>query len=95
MSSSIGTRVRSSPLQLQDVHPEPVTDENDDKNIWLFDLQSDPLEAVDVSGTHTDLVKMLLDKLAAYNKTAVPVQFPPYDPNSAPDKHNGVWMPWL
>lgn len=65
------------------------------KNMWLFDIDKDPLEAVELSEKYPGIVKLLLDKLLAYNSTAVPVIYPPFDPNSLPSKHGGVWGPWL
>ena len=69
--------------------------EDDDKNIWLFDINADPTEHNDLSDKYPSVVKELLDKLAAYNKTAVPCRFPEDDPRADPRLHGGAWVPWL
>lgn len=40
-------------------------------------------------------MKDLLDRLAAYNLTAVPPNFPRIDPAAAPKRNNGSWSPWV
>uniref|UniRef100_H2ZZ33 Arylsulfatase family member J n=1 Tax=Latimeria chalumnae TaxID=7897 RepID=H2ZZ33_LATCH len=64
------------------------------KSIWLFNITADPYERVDLSGKYPEVVKRLLLKLAHYNKTAVPVRYPPKDPRSNPRLNGGVWGPW-
>ena len=83
------------------VPPPHVTADTDDtlrfvpkKNVWLFDVAADPWERHDLSDKRPDIVKSLLERLAFYNSTAVPVRYPPMDPNSYPSKHGGVWSPW-
>ena len=68
---------------------------NDGKNIWLFNIAEDPLETTDLSSKKPFLVRFLLDKLAVYNETAVPAVYPPFDPESDPAKHGGIWYPWV
>ena len=64
------------------------------KNIWLFNIKADPNEHSDLSGSHPDIVKMMLDKLAGYQATAVPCRFPPKDKKANPKFHGGYWGPW-
>uniref|UniRef100_H2YTS8 Sulfatase N-terminal domain-containing protein n=1 Tax=Ciona savignyi TaxID=51511 RepID=H2YTS8_CIOSA len=60
-------------------------------SVQLYHIASDPEERTNLVDKYPDVVGMLLEKLAAYNKTAVPVRFPPDDPQSNPDLHGGVW----
>ena len=69
--------------------PDPET-----KNLWLFDLEKDPFEREDVSASNPAVVNLLLERLAYYNSTALPPHYPPEDPQAAPDKHGGWWVPW-
>ena len=65
-----------------------------DKNVFLYDIPSDPYELVDLSDKYPDVVQRLLKKLEEYDKTSVPVVFPKEDPASRPSLHNGAWVPW-
>ena len=77
------------------VPPCPALHEPHAKNLWLFDIGNDPEEWYDISGKHGDIVRTMLQKLADYNATAVPVLFPDGpDPNSFPSVHGGIWAPW-
>ena len=64
------------------------------QNIWLFNITADPTEHKDLSETHPEIVKQLLDRLAYYNSTAVPCIYPKRDPQSNPKLHGGAWVPW-
>ena len=64
------------------------------QNLWLFNIENDPNEHNDLSASRQDVVLKLLDRLAFYNSTAVPVRYPPYDPKANPKYHGGVWLPW-
>ncbi|KAG9480254.1 hypothetical protein GDO78_011976 [Eleutherodactylus coqui] len=64
------------------------------KSLWLFNISSDPYERIDLSEKHPDVVKQLLRRLAQFNKSAVPVRYPPKDPRSNPKLNGGVWGPW-
>ena len=66
-----------------------------EKNVWLFDIENDPSERKDLSDSNPKIVRFLLDRLAYYNSTAVPVRFPDLDPQADPAKHGGVWGPWV
>lgn len=65
------------------------------KNLWLFNITNDPLESRDMSADEPGVVSMLLDKLAGYNAAAVPVNWPDVDGEADPNKHGGVWEPWI
>lgn len=61
---------------------------------WLFNITADPDERDDLSLKHPEHVQELMSRLEAYNKTAVPVRFPPPDPQANPALHNDAWVPW-
>ncbi|XP_066271866.1 arylsulfatase B-like [Branchiostoma lanceolatum] len=64
------------------------------KHLWLFNIREDPEERTDLSEKHPRVVQELLEKLAAYNRTAVPVFYPSFDPQANPALHNDMWGPW-
>ncbi|XP_034039453.1 arylsulfatase I-like isoform X2 [Thalassophryne amazonica] len=64
------------------------------KNVWLFNITDDPCERRDLADQRPDVVQQLLARLAHYNQTAVPVYFPPDDPQANPSRHGGAWVPW-
>ena len=70
--------------------PDPAS-----KNIWLFDISSDPYEKTDLFETHQDIAVDMLNRLAQYQSTAVPPRYPLVDPFCAPVDTNDVWGPWL
>lgn len=74
------------------IPPRPIPLE---RLVRLFDIEKDPTEEHDVSDDHLDVVEFLLDRLVYWNSTQVPINFPPVDPMSSPDYHNGYWKPWL
>uniref|UniRef100_F6TZG1 Sulfatase N-terminal domain-containing protein n=1 Tax=Ciona intestinalis TaxID=7719 RepID=F6TZG1_CIOIN len=65
------------------------------KSVQLYNIVNDPYEQVEVSDLYPSVVNDLLSKLAAYNATAVPVNYPPSDPTSDPSLHGGFWGPWV
>ena len=67
---------------------------SDTQNVWLFDITKDPLEKEDLSQKYPSVVRTLLQRLAYYNSTAVPVRYPAEDPDADPAKHGGIWGPW-
>ena len=69
--------------------PDPAS-----KNIWLFDISSDPYEKTDLFETHQDIAVDMLNRLAKYRSTAVTPSFPKMDPRCSPKNKNGVWGPW-
>ncbi|XP_073496043.1 arylsulfatase J [Phyllobates terribilis] len=74
-------------------HNERVSPTNG-KSLWLFNITADPFERIDLSEKYPDVVKQLLRRLAQFNKSAVPVRYPPKDPRSNPKLNGGVWGPW-
>ncbi|XP_045687216.1 arylsulfatase J [Phyllostomus hastatus] len=64
------------------------------QSVWLFNITADPYERVDLSGRYPGVVRQLLRRLSRFNKTAVPVRYPPGDPRSNPQLNGGVWGPW-
>ena len=69
--------------------PDPKT-----KNIWLFDISKDPNEKTDLFERHKDVAVSMLNKLAEYQATSVPVRYPKADLHCNPKLHNGFWGPW-
>jgi len=65
------------------------------KNIWLFDISSDPYEKTDLFETHQDIAVDMLNRLAKYQSTAVPPRYPLFDESCLPEDINDVWGPWL
>jgi len=66
-----------------------------DQNMWLFNIKQDPNEHNDLSKSRPDTVKILLERLSAYNATAVPCRYPNSDPNSYPRHNGGAYVPWM
>jgi len=65
------------------------------KLVQLFNIRDDPYERNEVSEQYPEIVDLLLAKLAAYNATAVPVNFPAEDHRADPKLLGGYWGPWL
>ena len=72
--------------------PDP---DPESKNVWLFDISKDPTEKTDLFDSHRDIAVDMLNKLAEYQATALPVRYPPNDLRCNPRYHNGFWGPWL
>ena len=72
---------------------DPGIQQYDVKLVQLFNIKKDPEERVEVSDLYPEIVDELLTKLAEYNATAVPVNYPADDPNS--DPQGGFWQPWM
>ena len=66
----------------------------DTKNVWLFNILKDPNERQDLSETEPDKLREMLDKLAQYQKTAVPCRYPDNDRRADPKYLGGFWGPW-
>ena len=64
------------------------------QNVYLFNIAQDPEERHDLSQSMPDMVQKLLIRLAKWNSTAVPVNFPPVDRRCDPALRGGVWGPW-
>ena len=65
-----------------------------DSGMWLFNITADPDERNDLSLIYPDKVAELMSRLEVYNKTAVPVRYPPPDPRANPALHGNAWVPW-
>ncbi|XP_078593183.1 arylsulfatase B-like [Branchiostoma floridae x Branchiostoma japonicum] len=65
------------------------------KHLWLFNIRNDPQERSDLSDRYPDVVQELLQKLATYNKTALPPFWPSRDPRANPALHGDLFGPWL
>ncbi|XP_077988816.1 arylsulfatase B-like [Glandiceps talaboti] len=72
------------------IHPH----EKPGKKLWLFNIKKDPDEKTDLSESEVEKVNELLERLEAYQNTAVPTVYPLFDPKSNPKLHGGVWGPW-
>ncbi|GFO45149.1 arylsulfatase b-like [Plakobranchus ocellatus] len=66
----------------------------DVKNLWLFNIRTDPTERHDLSTDMPELVEDLLRRISGYNATALPPVYPPSDPKCDPKLHGGFWGPW-
>ena len=61
----------------------------------LFNIVKDPCEYNNVADLYPDIVAGLMQRLAAYNATAVPPRNKPSDPQGYPIHHGGIWKPWI
>jgi len=65
------------------------------KNVWLYDMQSDKSEKFDRSGQKPWIVNRLLTQLAdLYDEQVMPQRREASD-KANPKHHGGVWMPWM
>jgi len=70
-------------------HPQHNT------TVLLFDLETDPTESHNLAHDYPEVVKFLLERLAFYNASAVPPNFPKRaDPAANPARWNFTWTPW-
>ena len=65
-----------------------------EKNVWLFNITSDPNEHNDLSDKLPGVVHSLLSHLLQINNTAVPPRYPKNDKRSDPGLRLDVWGPW-
>ncbi|KAK0140889.1 Arylsulfatase B [Merluccius polli] len=63
------------------------------KSVMLFDVDRDPEERSEVSDHFPSVVEFLLSRLNHYQKSALPIVFPPNDPRCDPGP-TGAWGPW-
>ena len=61
----------------------------------LFDISKDPCEYNNIADEYPQMVEQLLERVKAYNATAVPFRGKPEDPKGLPLYHNGAWDPWI
>ncbi|KAG7202809.1 hypothetical protein KM043_009967 [Ampulex compressa] len=64
-------------------------------NECLFDVYKDPCETTDVSTIYPEIVTKLSAFIESYRMVMMNQTNAPLDPAGAPERHNGVWMPWL
>ncbi len=82
-------------MHISGFHYEPPPGVLEGKNIFLYNLHSDPNEEQELSAQHKDVVINLLRHLAEYHRTAVaPQQYTVDYEGANPSKHGGAWMPW-
>merc|ERR1712137_687140 len=70
----------------------------DGKQVWLFDLSSDPRELNNLATTRKDVVRSLQSRLAELSDEAkgyMPAQMNVPHARSLPILHNGSWAPYL
>ena len=79
------------PVDHSQIIPSP---DDNNKNVWLFNIRDDPEETTDLSTAEPDIVKELLERLHYYNTTAVPCNYPAPDKKGEP-VHGGYWGPWI
>ncbi|GAV06245.1 hypothetical protein RvY_16266 [Ramazzottius varieornatus] len=60
----------------------------------LFDVVVDPCERNNIAADNPDVVELMMEKLLAYNSTALPSMFLPNDPRAHPGLHGGLMASW-
>ena len=63
-------------------------------NVWLYNLEKDPLEKHNQFFAEPEIVRDLLKRLKTYSKTAVPPQNSQYDKNWSPKWNYRFALPW-
>jgi arylsulfatase A-like enzyme len=61
----------------------------------LFDIRNDPCELNNIADSYPSMLKLLQDKLHAYNATSIKEVNQPFDPKADPKFFDGMWAPWL
>ena len=61
----------------------------------LFNIAKDPCEYYNIAEDNQILVKQMLDRLEAYNRTMIAPGNQPEDPKGNPRFHNDTWVPWI
>merc|ERR1712048_1361858 len=67
------------------------------RSVWLFNLDEDPTERVNVAHDHPDIVAAMQNRLAELADPSngfLAVQDNTPDPKALPIFHHGVWAPW-
>ena len=71
-------------------NPDPPT-----KNVWLFNIASDPTETTDLSDQNVDKVNELLQRLSYYQQNVMTAcRYPRMDLLANPASFNGNFYPW-
>ena len=79
-----------------------------DKGPWLFDVEADPSERINLRDTDPVTLKEMQEALARFSKSQVPLRYPHADPTAQPVvvpglnictegmcREVGVWQPWV
>ena len=66
-----------------------------DQNVYLFNIVNDAEERHDLSQSEPEIVDKMLQRLAMWKSSAVPVKHPPVDHRCNPALRGGVWGPWM
>lgn len=74
--------------------PCKFTRQNLTTGVCLFDVENDPTERCNLAEAQPDKVRELLDRLAVYNATAVPPQYPGPDDRCDPSRSGNVFVAW-
>ena len=61
----------------------------------LFNIAKDPCEYYNIADDNQIIVKQMLDRLEAYNRTMIAPGNRPEDPKGNPKYHNDTWVPWI
>ena len=85
---------KSSWYSFNNSHINPDSGVSQQRYIWLYDVLRDSEVKRELSELYPHVVRMLLEKLSAYNATSVPVWFPDGDYRAAPSLNGGYWGPW-
>ena len=73
----------------------PLSQKTRSKNAWLFNITQDLYEQNDLSSTKPYLVKLLLDRINTYHRTAVTPQPEGDDLRCDPSLNGYAWKPWV
>ena len=73
---------------------ETSSEDDSEKNIWLFNIRKDPTERNDLAAEMPHKVIELLKRMAYYDSTSVPCVSPKADPEANPERHGGFWQPY-
>lgn len=65
------------------------------QNPCLFHIPTDPCEFHNLAAEKPDIVRKLMSRLHHYIKTMVPPANKPEDSAGNPNRHNGLWVPWM
>ncbi|XP_070578247.1 arylsulfatase B-like [Ptychodera flava] len=82
----------STPAEIQG--PARINSNTRGKLVSLYDIKSDPTEQTDLAECMPGIVHRMLEKLAKYNNSAVPVYFPDSQEEADPARRGGAWGPW-
>ena len=65
-------------------------------DVALYNITADPEERHDLSQELPDVLEKMKERMAYYEKNAVPPAFKGADPNALKEaRKNGIWGPWM